>query len=123
MKKFNLLALILFLGAVAAVLTIDSETKRLIQERTLAVFAPFIHGSARVEQAVNSVTSTPLPPEELAARVEQLRIEVQRYRIMAQKYDELVVEVEQLRRVLEFKNASPFKLTAARVIKRPSATW
>ncbi len=123
MRKLNLLALALFLASLAAVFFLNTPTTRMIQQRVLAVFTPFIHSSAAVGSVLETVSTPAMDPVELAARNEELRMELQRLRIIAQKYNQLVDENSHLRKVLDFKGSSPFKMTAARVVKRSSATW
>lgn len=124
MRKLNILAILLFVASLVAVFTLSTPTTRMIQEKALAVFSPFIHTSAKLGETVSGgVSGPPLNPQELAERNDQLRAELQRSRIIAEKYNQLVDENNQLRKVVEYRASSPFKLTAARVIKRSSATW
>jgi rod shape-determining protein MreC len=124
MKKLNILAILLFAVSVVAVFMMSTPTTRKVQEKVLAVFSPFIHASANVGDVVSGgVSGPPLNPLELAERNEHLRVEVQRLRIISEKYNQLVDENNQLRKVVGYRAASPFKLTAARVVKRSSATW
>ena len=118
-----MLALVFFVASLAAVFLLDTPTTRRIQEKVLAVFAPFIESSAAAGGLVDAVSAPSMDPLELAERNEKMRLELQGLRIIAQKYNQLVDENAQLRRVLEFKTSSPFKMTAARVIKRSSTTW
>ncbi len=123
MKKLNLLALLLFVAAVVAIFTLNTPTTRKIQERTMSVLSPFIHTSASVEDAMNGAVSSPADPRELKNENERLQIEVERLRIISQKYTQEVAENNKLRGLIEFKQAEPFKMTAARVVKRTSSTW
>ena len=59
MKKLNILALLLFVAAVAAVFTLDTPTTRQIQGKTMSLLSPFIHSSSSVEEAVSGVASSP----------------------------------------------------------------
>jgi rod shape-determining protein MreC len=123
MKKLNILALLLFVAAVAAVFTLDTPTTRNIQGRTMSALSPFIHSSATVEQAVSGAISSPEDPRELKIENERLSVEVERGRILAQKYAQTLEENNKLRTLIDFKQAAPFKVTAARVIRRVSSTW
>lgn len=123
MKKLNVLALLLFAAAVAAVFTLDTPTTRQIQGKTMSVLSPFIHSSAAVEQAVSGAASAADDPRELKRENERLAVEVERLRIMSQKYSQSLDENNKLRKLIEFKQAAPFKMTAARVIRRVSTTW
>ncbi len=123
MKKLNILALLLFIAAVVSVFTLDTPVTRDIQSRTLTVLSPFIHSSAAVEQSVTGVTASPEDPREMKRENERMQIEVERLRIISQKYAQVLDENNKLRDLIEFKQAAPFKSTAARVIKRVSSTW
>lgn len=123
MKKLNILALLLFIAAVVSVFTLDTPVTRDIQSRTMTVLAPFIHSSSVVEQSVSGVVASPEDPRELKRENDRLQIEVDRLRIISQKHAQTLDENRKLRDLLEFKQAAPFKLTAARVIKRVSSTW
>ncbi|MES2505682.1 MAG: rod shape-determining protein MreC [Verrucomicrobiota bacterium] len=123
MKKLNILALLLFIAAVVSVFTMDTPVTRDIQSRTMAALSPFIHSSAAVEQSVTGVTASPEDPRELKRENERMQIEVERLRIISQKYAQVLEENNKLRDLIEFKQAAPFKSTAARVIKRVSSTW
>ncbi len=123
MKKLNILALLLFIAAVVSVFTLDTPVTRDIQSRTMTVLSPFIHSSAAVQESVSGVAASSEDPRELSRENERLEIEVERLRIISQKYAQTLVENNQLRGLIEFKQASPFKMTAARVIKRVSTTW
>ncbi|MEN3940816.1 rod shape-determining protein MreC [Prosthecobacter sp. SYSU 5D2] len=123
MKKLNILALLLFIAAVVSVFTLDTPVTRDIQSRTMTVLSPFIHSSAAVEQSVTGSSATVEDPRELARENERLQIEVERLRIISQKYAQTLEENNKLRSQLQFQEAAPFKMTAARVIKRVSSTW
>lgn len=123
MKKLNILALLLFIAAVVSVFTMDTPVTRDIQSRTMTVLSPFIHSSAAVEQSVTGVTASPEDPREMKRENERMQIEVERLRIISQKYAQVLEENNKLRDLIEFKQAAPFKSTAARVIKRVSSTW
>jgi rod shape-determining protein MreC len=123
MKKLNLLALLLFVAAVAAIFTLDTPTTRAIQAKVMALLAPFIHSSAAVEDTFDKAVSTPDDPREAQRDDSRLRVEVEGLRIISQKYAQVLEENNKLRELVEFKKASPFKMTAAHVIKRVSSTW
>jgi rod shape-determining protein MreC len=123
MKKLNILALLLFIAAVVSVFTLDTSVTRDIQSRTMTVLSPFIHSSAALEQGVTGASVPAEDIHELARENERLRIEVERLRIISQKYAQTLEELNKQRALLEFQQAAPFKMTAARVIKRVSSTW
>jgi len=123
MKKLNILALLMFIAAVVSVFMLDTPTTRMIQSRAMAVLSPFVHSSAILEEGIVTTLAAPLDLRELKRENERLQIEIERYRITAQKYSQAQEEINQLRGLLDFKAAAPFKMTAARVIKRVSTSW
>lgn len=123
MKKLNILALLLFVAAVVSIFTLDTAVTREIQSRTMTVLSPFIHSSGAVEERLTGAAVTAGDPAELSRDNERLQIEVERLRIISQKYAQTLEENNKLRELAGFREAAPFKLIAAKVIKRVSATW
>jgi rod shape-determining protein MreC len=123
MKKLNILALLIFVAAVVSVLMLDSPTKRVIQSRAMAALSPFVHSNAAIEEGISNALAAPIDPHEIKREYDRIQIEVERLRIISQKYTQTLEENNKLRGLLEFKQASPYKMTAARVIKRVSTTW
>jgi rod shape-determining protein MreC len=123
MKKLNILALLLFIAAVVSVFMLDTPTTRMIQSRAMAALSPFVHSSAAIEDGVSGALAAPIDPKEIKRENDRLQIEVERLRIISQKYTQTLDENNKLRGLLEFKQASPYKMIAARVIKRVSTTW
>lgn len=123
MKKLNILALLIFVASLVLVFTLDTPTTREIQSRVMAVLSPFIHTSAAVEAKIDGAAGPALDARDLRLDNERLQVEVERLRIISQKYLQSLEEVNQLRGLVEFKKTSPFKMTAARVVRRVSTTW
>jgi len=123
MKKLNILALLIFIAAVASVFMLDTPTTRMIQSRAMAALSPFVHSSAAIGDGVSNSLEEALDPREIKRENDRIQIEVERLRIISQKYTQTLEENNKLRGLLEFKQTSPHKMIAARVIKRVSTTW
>jgi len=123
MKKGNIFALLLFLGAVVLVFTLKTPQTRAIQTSVMNVLSPFIRGSALVEEQYNSATKTPTDPAELQREYNSLRQENEGLRIIAQKYAQVLEENNKFRAMLNYRQQREFKLTAARVLRRSAANW
>jgi len=123
MKKLNILALLIFIAAVVSMFTLDTPVTRDFQARAMGLLSPFIHSSSAIEKGVTGAVASPDDPRELKKENERLQIEVERLRIISQKYTQSQEENNKLRSLNEFKQAAPFKMTAARVVKRESSTW
>ena len=132
MKRINLIAICIFIAAVIAVFTFDTETTRKIQSTVLSVFG-FAHKAANAltynEDLVDGVDISPeafqknYTHEQLADRYSSLVREVAELRIIKQRYDLVQQENAQLRASLDFKQGYAIPLKAARVIKRDASTW
>lgn len=123
MKKLNILALLVFVAGLVAVFTLDTSTTRQIQARVMSLLSPFIHSSAAMEQAAEAAVAPQLNVNELKRENEEQRVQLERLRIIQQKYNQTIEENAKLRQLIEFKQAAPFKMTAAKVIRRSSSTW
>ncbi len=123
MKKLNILALLIFVAALAAVFTFDTATTRQIQARVMSLLSPFIHSSAAIEQAADVVMAPQINPVEVKRENDEQRVQLERLRIIQQKYNQIIEENAKLRQLIEFKQSAPFKMTAAKVIRRSSSTW
>lgn len=123
MKKLNILALLIFIAGLVAVFTLDTATTRQIQARVMSLLSPFIHSSAAMEQAADQAVAPQVNPAELKRENDEQRVQLERLRIIQQKYNQIIEENAKLRQLIEFKQAAPFKMTAAKVIRRSSSTW
>jgi rod shape-determining protein MreC len=123
MKKLNILALLIFVAGLVAVFTFDTATTRLIQSRVMSLLSPFIHSSAAMEQAAETAVAPQVNPAELKRENDEQRVQLERLRIIQQKYNQIIEENAKLRQIIEFKQSAPFKMTAAKVIRRSSSTW
>lgn len=123
MKKLNILALLVFVAGLVAVFTFDTATTRQIQARVMSLLSPFIHSSAAMEQAAEQAVAPQVNPSELKRENDELRVQGERGRIIQQKYNQIIEENAKLRQLIEFKQAAPFKMTVAKVIRRSSSTW
>lgn len=123
MKKLNILALLIFIAGLVSVFTLDTATTRQIQARVMSLLSPFIHSSAAMEQAADQAIAPQVNPAELKRENDEQRVQLERLRIIQQKYNQIIEENAKLRQLIEFKQAAPFKMTAAKVIRRSSSTW
>ncbi len=123
MKKINILALLAFIAGMVSVFTLDTPTTRAIQSRAMSLLSPFIHSSAAIERAADSVMAPEINPAEVKRENEDLRVQVERLRIIQQKYHQIIEENAKLRQLIEFKQSASFKMTPAKVIRRSSSTW
>lgn len=123
MKARNVIALLLFIGAVAYIFLMRPDTTRMVQDRVMTLLAPFIRAGAETEQGVKNVVQNPVDVASLQRDNERLQQEVEKLRIIAQKYDQASTENNKFRSMLGYQKSVNFKLTAARVIRRSASNW
>jgi rod shape-determining protein MreC len=76
-----------------------------------------------MEQAAADAVAPQINPAELKRENDDLRVQVERLRIIQQKHNQSIEEIAKLRQLIGFKQAAPFKMTAVKVIRRESSTW
>ncbi|MDB6074141.1 MAG: mreC [Verrucomicrobiaceae bacterium] len=124
MKTLNVIALLLFLAATGAVLTLKTPATQAVQAKVMSLFSPFIHASATMQNSTTRAIAPEINPKELQRDNERLRLEVQSLRIVNQRREEVLEENNKLRQLNGYKKRSPFNnLIPAHVIKRSAATW
>ena len=123
MKIINALALLLFLAAVVGVFTLNTPATRAIQTKVMNLLSPFIKGGAEVEKTVKNIVQDPVDIASLQKENDRLNLEVERLRIIAQRYDQVLQENNKFRAMLLYKSNTRMELTAAKVIRRASANW
>lgn len=121
MKHGNLIAFIIFLGALAWVFVLEPESVGSIRSAFLKLFTPVlkasgaVHGDGELQDARSR--------EELLAELAALREEVGRLQIKAQQLKRLREDFEQLRGDLDYMKSVDFEPIPARVIKRTRSSW
>lgn len=123
MKKGNIIALLIFLAAVVMVFTLKIPQTRAIQTWVLGVLSPFIRGAATAEHQANQVMAGDQDVGALLKDNERMKQEVERLRIVAQKYDDVLAENNKFRAMLAYRQKMDVKLTAARVLRRSASNW
>jgi rod shape-determining protein MreC len=124
MKTLNIIAVLIFIAGGAAVMLLDTDVTRSIQGKVMGAFSPFIYTSSSMTITAKEVMTPDVDPRELMRENERLRTEVQKLRITTQRHDELLAENNNLRRLIGYRENSPFKnIVAAHVLKRSASTW
>ena len=123
MRRFNLFALLLFVGALIWVFSFDTPATRRIQGKIMALFSPFTRGGAEVQQRV-AASGEPTPDAlVLKTENERLALENDRLRLVDQQLTEARAQFAQLNTLFKFNQQSNYALTAARIIIRKNSAW
>ena len=123
MRRFNVLALLIFIGALVWVFVLPREKTQSIQRTIGSWFSPFTRTGAKVQDAIVGATEETKTPKQLKLENEQLQIEVDQLRIQQQNAEFLQRENTDLRAALEFKKRYGLKLIPAEIINRKQSAW
>lgn len=123
MRRFNLFALLVFVGALGWVFTLDTPATRGIQGKIMALFSPFTQGGAEVQQRVAASSESAPDAEALKAENEKLALENARLKLVDQQLTEVRGQLAQLNALFKFNQQSNYALTAARIIVRKNSAW
>ena len=122
MKQFNIIALLVFLGALVWVFFLAPETTAGMRSSFLGFFTPVVKAAGAVQGETDH--EDPRTREELLAEVQKLEEEVFNLRFRQRNYTKLEKENARLRADLEFKKNKFYNLTIpAQVIKRNRTSW
>ncbi|MCX6875664.1 MAG: rod shape-determining protein MreC [Verrucomicrobia bacterium] len=123
MKPLNLIAILLFLGSAVWALTRSERTVREIQRRYFSALSPFLKAGSKTETHARRFLDEVSHSKALETELNTVSSELGRLRIIESRKLELEDENALLRRALNFKETTPFKVTAAQVILRQPTTW
>ena len=123
MRRFNLIALAAFIGALVWVFTFDSDATRNIQNRVSGIFAPFKKTGARVQDAVTGANQEARTPEELRELNEKLATENAELKIYRDQVPRLEAELKRLNVLMKFDQQTELALILTKIIVRKTNAW
>ena len=123
MRQINALAVAIFLMVVLVLFAFSPRNTEMMQARFLGVIAPLLGKGSSLQKQVIGFREGMKRLNELDAENKQLRVELDELKAKDQTLQGLEGENNQLRRALEFRERSAFKLVPARIIARDAATW
>ncbi len=123
MRRFNLIALAAFIGALVWVFTFDNAATRNIQNRISGIFAPFKKAGAGVQDAVTGANQEARTPEQLRALNEKLSIENAELKIYRGQVQQLQEELQRLNNLMKFDQETHLALIPAKIIVRKTSAW
>ena len=125
MRQINAIAVIVFLVVVLVLYTFvfTPRNTQIMQARFLGVIAPLLKNGSSLQTRVFKFREGMKRLDEVDAENQQLRVELSELKAKDQTLQGLAAENNQLRRALQFRERSAFKLVPARIIARDAATW
>ena len=123
MNRSSILAILIFIGVVAYLLTLGPDTTRNLQARFYGIIAPFLTTGSALEKQITSVRSGLKSLEELERDVNTLRVENRSLRATNEALRDVEQEVNRLRHALNYRERAVFKLVPAEIVTREASTW
>jgi len=123
MRQINAIAVAIFLVVVLVLFTFTPRNTEIMQARFLGVIAPLLRNGSSLQKQIVGFREGMKKLNELDAENKDLRIELNELKATDQTLQGLAAENNQLRRALQYRERSAFKLVPARIIARDASTW
>jgi len=123
MRHTNAIAVALFLVVAVALFAFTPRNTELMQARFLGVIAPLLKNGSSLQKQIVGFREGMKTLGELDVENKQLRVELDELKAKDQTLQGLAAENNQLRRALQYRERSAFKLVPARIIARDASTW
>lgn len=123
MKPFNLISLLLLIGGALWALTRSDRVVREIQASYYSAISPFLHTGSSLEIHAREFIRDTKDAKTLEQELRQNRSELDRLKLIESRFHSLEAENNELRKALDFKQSTGFKVTAANVTRRNPTTW
>lgn len=123
MHRVNLLAFILLVIAVGGLFALSPRNTQRVQSTFLGMIAPFLKTGTTVQTKLTAIREGLKTLPQLEEENTQLLVENKNLKATNQMLRDLAVENNKLRRALEYRERSAFRLVPARIIARDATTW
>jgi len=123
MSRTNIVAIVIFVVAVAYLLSFGADSTRKVQAAFYRLVAPFLTTGSGLQKQITSVRSGLKSLEDLERENASLRVENRSLQATNQALRDVEHEVNRLRQALNYRQRSVFKLVPAQIVTRDSATW
>src|SRR5581483_4331211 len=123
MRRLNIIAFVVLLLAVAGLFALSPRNTQKIQSAFLDFIAPFLKTGSALQTKITAIREGLKTLPQIEQENEQLRVELKELKATNQMLRDLGLENNKLRRALEYRERSIFKLVPARIIARDATTW
>jgi len=123
MRQINALAVAIFLVVVFVLFAFTPRNTEMMQARFLGVIAPMLKNGSSLQKQIIGFREGMKKLNELDAENKELIVELNSLKATDQTLQGLAAENNQLRRALQFRERSAFKLVPARIVARDASTW
>ena len=122
MRQINVIAVAIFVVVVLVLFAFTPRNTEMMQARFLGVIAPLLKNGSSLQKQITGFREGMKKLNELDAENRQLRIEISELKATDETLLGLAAENNQLRRALQYRERSAYKLVPARIIARDAAT-
>lgn len=123
MKPQNLIALLLFIVGAAWALTLSEASVRSIQKTYYSAISPFLKGGSNIEAKASAFIEEVEHSKEWETKYSLAKEELDEKRVEVAHLRKLELENARLRQALKFQQRAPFRVLAAKIIRRQPSTW
>ncbi|HBE22405.1 MAG TPA: rod shape-determining protein MreC [Verrucomicrobiales bacterium] len=123
MKPLNLIALLCFLGGATWALTRSDRSVRSIQNAYYSAISPFLKSGSAIEEKARNFSNEVTHSRSLEAALEVTKAELDKLKLIEQRFDTLEAENARLRSALKFTENTKFTLIAANITRRQTTNW
>jgi len=123
MSRLNIIFLSTFVGLLIWVTLFKPAAVGRIQRGAMVALRPFMKASNELDESINALGSESLSPARLREKLSSVEQDRDRLQLEVIQLDELLIENNQLREALQYREKSPLSLVATRVISRKPSHW
>ncbi len=123
MNRTSIVALLVFAAVVGYFLTFSPATTQKVQAAVYGLLSPFLKTGSSLERQITQVKTGLKSLEELEKENSQLRVDNRALRASNEALRDVESEVNRLRKALNYRERSLFKLIPAQVVTRDASSW
>lgn len=123
MRRYNLIALVVFAIALGGILALSPRNTQKVQSAFLGMITPFLTTGSTLQTRFVALREGLKTLDELQADNNRISVELKQLRATNQMLSDLDTENKRLRRALQYRERSTFKLIPARIIARDATAW
>ncbi len=123
MSRTSTVALLIFVAVLGYFFTFGPESTRTLQASVYQLLSPFLKSGSGLEKQITSVRTGLRSLEDIERDNNALRVENRSLRATNQALRDVEHEINRLRRALNYRERSVFKLVPAQIVTRDASSW
>jgi rod shape-determining protein MreC len=123
MNRSSIIALAIFAAILAYFLSFGAESTRKLQAGFYSLISPFLKTGSGLQKSITSVSTGLKTLEEVERENAALKVDNRSLKATNDALRGVEHEVNRLRRALDYRQRSVFRLVPAEIVARDSSTW